>query len=92
MDALQAYICAVQLDEKHSAAWMDLGILYESVGQPSDALSCYQSAAKHNPNAPQTLTTRISNLKQQLANIPKQALQNRSLAYKDLYLFYCLFC
>lgn len=26
MDALQAYICAVQLDKGHSAAWTNLGI------------------------------------------------------------------
>lgn len=25
MDALQAYICAVQLDKGHSAAWTNLG-------------------------------------------------------------------
>lgn len=25
MDALQAYICAVQLDKSHSAAWTNLG-------------------------------------------------------------------
>ena len=44
MDALQAYICAVQLDRSHSAAWTDLGILYESCGQPKDALVCYRNA------------------------------------------------
>ena len=47
MDALQAYICAVQLDEKHSAAWTNLGILYESVNQPRDALVCYLKASKN---------------------------------------------
>lgn len=26
MDALQAYICAVQLDKSHSAAWTNLGM------------------------------------------------------------------
>jgi len=26
MDALQAYICAVQLDKGHSAAWTNLGM------------------------------------------------------------------
>jgi len=44
MDALQAYICAVQLDRSHSAAWTDLGILYESCSQPKDALVCYTNA------------------------------------------------
>ena len=26
MDALQAYVCAVQLDKNHSAAWTNLGM------------------------------------------------------------------
>ena len=46
MDALQAYICAVQLDHSHSAAWMDLGTLYESCGQPHDAIKCYINATR----------------------------------------------
>ena len=48
MDALQAYICAVQLDKSHIAAWMDLGVLYESCNQPNDALTCYINASKNN--------------------------------------------
>lgn len=28
MDALQAYICAVQLDKSHSAAWTNLGTFF----------------------------------------------------------------
>lgn len=32
MDALQAYICAVQLDPENVDAWLDLGLLYEFVG------------------------------------------------------------
>ncbi len=48
MDALQAYICAVQLEKSHTAAWTDLGILYESCNQPKDALTCYRNAAKTN--------------------------------------------
>lgn len=46
MDALQAYICAVQLDHSHSAAWMDLGTLYESCNQPHDAIKCYINATR----------------------------------------------
>lgn len=34
MDALQAYVCAIQLDPMHVAAWTDLGILYEACDQP----------------------------------------------------------
>uniref|UniRef100_A0A3Q2DWH4 [histone H3]-trimethyl-L-lysine(27) demethylase n=1 Tax=Cyprinodon variegatus TaxID=28743 RepID=A0A3Q2DWH4_CYPVA len=46
MDALQAYICAVQLDHSHAAAWMDLGTLYESCGQLQDAMKCYINATR----------------------------------------------
>lgn len=46
MDALQAYICAVQLDHSHAAAWMDLGTLYESCNQPHDAIKCYINATR----------------------------------------------
>lgn len=60
MDALQAYICAVQLDHSHAAAWMDLGTLYESCNQPQDAIKCYINAtcSKSCSNIP-ALTARI---------------------------------
>ena len=44
MDALQAFVCAIQIDNKHAVAWMDLGILYETSGQAQDALFCYKKA------------------------------------------------
>lgn len=50
MDALQAYICAVQLDKQHTAAWTNLGLLYEANSQPKDALHCYQNAVNTNPS------------------------------------------
>lgn len=46
-DALQAYICAVQLDKTHRAAWTNLGILYESCSQPRDAFACYLNATRN---------------------------------------------
>ena len=46
-DALQAYICAVQLDKNHRAAWTNLGILYETCGQPRDAYACYLNAIRN---------------------------------------------
>ena len=46
MDALQAYICAVQLDKCHSAAWANLGILYESCVQARDAYACYLNSSR----------------------------------------------
>lgn len=60
MDALQAYICAVQLDHGHTAAWMDLGILYESCNQPQDAIKCYLNATRSKIcNHTSALTSRI---------------------------------
>ena len=76
LDALQAYICAVQFDKTHVAAWTNLGILYESCSQPRDALTCYLNAARSgntgnlNPN----LAPRIRFLQQQLAAAPMPAL------------------
>uniref|UniRef100_A0A2R8NEK6 [histone H3]-trimethyl-L-lysine(27) demethylase n=1 Tax=Callithrix jacchus TaxID=9483 RepID=A0A2R8NEK6_CALJA len=54
------YICAVQLDHGHAAAWMDLGTLYESCNQPQDAIKCYLNAtrSKHCSNT-STLAARI---------------------------------
>lgn len=43
-DALQAFICAVQLDPTHVEAWKDLGVLYETKHQYSDAFKCYHHA------------------------------------------------
>lgn len=40
MDALQAYVCAIQLDPTHVAAWTDLGILYEACEQLRQELIC----------------------------------------------------
>lgn len=37
MDALQAYICAVQLDKSHTAAWTNLG----KSGSPEEGALCY---------------------------------------------------
>ena len=44
MDALQAFVCAIQIDNKHATAWLNLGILYESSGYTQDALICYRKA------------------------------------------------
>ena len=46
MDAVQAFVCAVQLEPTHTAAWTDLGLLYEQFNQFHDALSCYKAANK----------------------------------------------
>ena len=39
MDALQAFVCAVQLDQHHVEAWKDLGVLYEVQGMSIFPLS-----------------------------------------------------
>ncbi len=44
MDALQAFVCAIQIDNKHAIAWFNLGILYETRSHASDALICYRKA------------------------------------------------
>ena len=46
MDALQAFICAIQLDRAHFAAWLNLGVLYEQDNQLDEALKCYKTAMR----------------------------------------------
>uniref|UniRef100_A0A914XRQ3 Uncharacterized protein n=1 Tax=Plectus sambesii TaxID=2011161 RepID=A0A914XRQ3_9BILA len=70
MDALQAYICAVQLDGHHSAAWTDLGWLYEVHQQFDDALQCFKKAVKYKPAAPEALKARIQLLEKELKSAP----------------------
>lgn len=65
MDALQAFICAVELDPEHSAAWTNLGVLYEVHAQFNDALACFRNAIKFNP-APEPLKARIIVLEKEL--------------------------
>ncbi|KAM9576288.1 lysine-specific demethylase 6A-like isoform 4-T4 [Trichechus inunguis] len=79
MDALQAYICAVQLDHGHAAAWMDLGTLYESCNQPQDAIKCYLNATRSKScNNTSVLAARIKYLQAQLCNLPQGSLQNKT--------------
>jgi lysine-specific demethylase 6A len=78
MDALQAYICAVQLDKSHTAAWTNLGILYESCSQPRDACACYVNATRGStkPMNPH-LTQRIKFLQTHLSNAPMPSVSNK---------------
>lgn len=79
LDALQAYICAVQLDKFHVAAWTNLGILYESVSQPKDALDCFINACrgfysqKNKKPVSRSLDQRVRFLQAKLANAPPQS-------------------
>ncbi|XP_026307503.1 histone demethylase UTY isoform X3 [Piliocolobus tephrosceles] len=79
MDALQAYICAVQLDHGHATAWMDLGTLYESCNQPQDAIKCYLNATRSKRcSNTSTLAARIKFLQAQLCNLLQSSLQNKT--------------
>ena len=77
MDALQAYICAVQLDKSHSAAWTDLAILYETCNQPSDALACYLNATRNQQDVTPNVAAKIKFLQQNINNIPMQNLTSK---------------
>uniref|UniRef100_H2YC59 [histone H3]-trimethyl-L-lysine(27) demethylase n=1 Tax=Ciona savignyi TaxID=51511 RepID=H2YC59_CIOSA len=75
MDALQAYICAVQLDRNHEAAWRDLAILYEACQQPRDALVCYLNAKHCAQNTKdEDLSRRIKLLQEQVGSSPNEHL------------------
>ncbi|CAF0792717.1 unnamed protein product, partial [Didymodactylos carnosus] len=79
MDALQAFVCAIQIDNKHSTAWMDLGILYEASSQPQDALSCYLKAVKEKDDSSNSeLRLRITQLQTFLNQIPDTILSKQT--------------
>lgn len=77
MDALQAYIYAVQLEKYHLAAWTNLGLLYESFSQLHDALSCYINAVAKQKTPIPNLHQRIKYLKTQLSGAPAQGPSHR---------------
>jgi tetratricopeptide (TPR) repeat protein len=78
MDALQAFICAIQIDSKHAISWLNLGILYETSGYIQDALICYRkSIEEKNENWNQELIIRIQKLQNYLSNIPKNSLEKQ---------------
>ncbi|CAB1329059.1 unnamed protein product [Coregonus sp. 'balchen'] len=53
----------------HAAAWMDLGTLYESCGQPHDAIKCYINATRSKAcTNTAALTHRIKMLQARLCN------------------------
>lgn len=84
MDALQAYICSVQLDKSHSAAWINLGILYENVNQPQDSLKCYLNAARVKGSLTTELSERIKFLQNQLSNAPPSVYVTCNIKITDL--------
>lgn len=48
-------------DKEHSAAWTNLGILYETSGQLRDAYACYLNATKGENNSKQEQTNNNNN-------------------------------
>uniref|UniRef100_A0AC35TK80 JmjC domain-containing protein n=1 Tax=Rhabditophanes sp. KR3021 TaxID=114890 RepID=A0AC35TK80_9BILA len=44
LDAIQAFVSSIYLDPDHSAAWINLGHLYETYFGFHDALDCYKKA------------------------------------------------
>ncbi|CAL2051278.1 unnamed protein product [Caenorhabditis brenneri] len=66
MDALQAFICAIELNPRLTAAWVDLGELYEKNCQYQDALECFKSAMKNYPVAPIPIKARVTFLEKEL--------------------------
>ncbi|CZR14612.1 JmjC domain-containing protein [Caenorhabditis elegans] len=67
IDALQAFICAIELNSTHSAAWTDLGELYEKNAQYQDALECFKNAMLNNPVAPEPIKARVQFLEKELS-------------------------
>ncbi|CAJ0583638.1 unnamed protein product, partial [Mesorhabditis spiculigera] len=77
MDALQAFICAVELNPEHSPAWTNLGQLYLKEQQFPDALECFKQALKHNPVCPAPLKQHIAILESEI-NIAGAPSANRT--------------
>ncbi len=46
MDALQAFICAIQIDNQYAIAWLNLRILYETSSYTLDTLICYRKTIR----------------------------------------------
>jgi tetratricopeptide (TPR) repeat protein len=78
MDALQAFVCAIQIDNKHAIAWLNLGILYETSGYIQDALICYRkSILEKDDNWNPELIIRINKLQTCLSHIPENSLDKQ---------------
>uniref|UniRef100_A0A8R1DX49 JmjC domain-containing protein n=2 Tax=Caenorhabditis japonica TaxID=281687 RepID=A0A8R1DX49_CAEJA len=79
MDALQAFICSIELNCAHSAAWTDLGELYERNAQFHDALECFKNALKHDPVAPEPIKARVQFLEKELGGSVPSRPQNHTI-------------
>ncbi|GFR22457.1 lysine-specific demethylase 6A [Trichonephila clavata] len=78
MDALQAFICAVQLDKSHTPAWTNLGILYENCNQIEDALKCYLNASTGKGPINPNLASRVKILQNQISSASSNNNQRQS--------------
>jgi len=78
MDALQAFVCAIQIDNKHAISWLNLGILYETSGYIQDALICYRkSILEKDDHWNPELIIRINKLQNYFAHIPENSLDKQ---------------
>lgn len=49
-DAVRALRQAVSLDPRHVAAWNDLGVVMEALGNPLEAMNCYRNVLRLRPD------------------------------------------
>ncbi|CAI2357888.1 unnamed protein product [Caenorhabditis sp. 36 PRJEB53466] len=69
VDALETMLCCLELNPGQSAAWTNIGELYERNEQFEDALGCYKNALKCSPVAPKPLNARVQMLDEELSRI-----------------------
>uniref|UniRef100_A0A7E4UU74 JmjC domain-containing protein n=1 Tax=Panagrellus redivivus TaxID=6233 RepID=A0A7E4UU74_PANRE len=68
IDALQSFVCALLVNDKHSAAWASLGNLYENHLKFPEALYCYKKSINGNPSHPEPLKRRVQYLQKAIAD------------------------
>lgn len=81
MDALQAFICSIELNPQLTAAWTNLGELYERNGQFQDSLDCFRKALQSDPVAPEPIKARVQFLEKELALAYPQRPQNHPIPF-----------
>ncbi len=80
-DAIRALRVAVELDPRLVAAWNDLGVFMEVLGNPSEAMICYRRALEARPDSPEA-TSNLGHLLLQMdlaGALQRQALTSRPL-------------
>ncbi|KAE9551528.1 hypothetical protein FO519_005258 [Halicephalobus sp. NKZ332] len=83
-DALQAFICAIQLSQTHNQAWACLGKLYENHFQYKEALYCYKKAVHHKSSHPEPLKRRIQLIQKTLLDNATAFLRAKQTTFKNV--------